>query len=159
MLQKKDYGEAKKLYQQSIDLFIKLGWTNQVTLLQNELANINRYKKEDELKIQQASLIKSKSEQDFQKKVATAITEKKRIEEKQRLNRTAIPPDVRNKLEKARLVKLKADKEEKAKNYTRVLSRYEYILGIYNSIPKEITDLSHELAAIEAKITELKSKL
>jgi len=159
MLQNKDYNGAKNYYLQSIELFTKLGWTNQVKLLQDELKNIDRYKREEELKYQQVSLSRQKNEQDFQKKVDSALTEKQRLEENERQKRIIIPPEIRNKLEKINLLKIKADKEEQAQNYIRVLSRYEYILDVYQSVPKDIIDLSQEILNVETKISEIKSKL
>jgi hypothetical protein len=159
MLQNRDYNEAKKYYLRSIELFTKLGWMEQVKLLQNELKNIDHYKKEEELKYQQVYLSRQKTKQEVQKKVDSALSEKQRLEESERLNRVIIPPEVKNKLEKINLLKIKADKEEQAQNYVRVLSRYEYILDVYQSVPKDIIDLSQEISNIEAKIIEIKSKL
>jgi hypothetical protein len=52
----------------------------------------------------------------------------------------------------------KADKEEKLGKYTRVIGRYEYILEIYNSIPKDIGDFSQQIYEIEKKIAVLQTK-
>ena len=43
-------------------------------------------------------------------------------------------------------------------NYPRVIGRYEYILEIYKSIPKEMQDFSNEIYEIEKKISSLQSK-
>ena len=61
--------------------------------------------------------------------------------------------------EKIELIRTKADKEESMNNFSRVLSRYEYILSLYNSIPKESIDLSEQIQKVKQKILDLKEKL
>ena len=52
----------------------------------------------------------------------------------------------------------KAEKEEKLGKFSRVLGRYEYILEIYMSIPKDVKNFSNEIYEIEKKISTLRSK-
>ncbi|GAG79081.1 unnamed protein product, partial [marine sediment metagenome] len=42
--------------------------------------------------------------------------------------------------------------------YSRVIGRYEYILEIYNSIPKDKGDFSQPIYEIEKKIAMLQTK-
>ena len=158
-LQHKDYNEAKSLYKQAIELFTQLGWRDQITLLRNELLNIDRYKKEEELKLERATLKKLEEEREFQKKVSSVLSEKQRYKAKLQQRQLALSPEIKNKLEKAELTKAKAEKEESMNKFSRVLARYQYILQLYESIPKDSIDLSIKVSEIEQKILELKAKL
>jgi len=158
-LQQKDYDEAKSLYKQAIELFIQLGWRDQITHLRNELLNIDRYKKEEELKLERVTLKKLKEEQEFQIKVSSVLSEKQKYKSKLQQKQLALSPEIKNKLEKAELTKAKAEKEESMNKFSRVLARYQYILQLYESIPKDSIDLSIKVSEIEQKILELKAKL
>ncbi len=158
-LKQKDYDAAKVLYTQAIELFTQLGWHDQITILQKELYNIDLYKKEEELKLKKASYSKIKEEQDFQKRVSEALNKKQKYEVKQQERQRALSPEIKSKLEKVELVRAKADKEESMNKFSRVLARYQYILSLYNSIPKDTIDLSEQILGVEQKILELKAKL
>jgi hypothetical protein len=158
-LQQKDYDEAKSLYRQAIELFTQLGWRDQITLLRNELYNIDLYKKEEELKLERVTEKKLKEKQEFQKKVLSVLREKQKNKEKLQRRQLALSPEIKNKLEKAELIRAKAEKEESMNKFSRVLARYQYILQLYESIPKDSIDLSIKVSEIEQKILELKAKL
>jgi len=70
-LQKKLYDDAKSSYEQAIKIFSSIGWFNQVKILQNEIRNIDLYRKEEERKLQLTTEIMQKSQQQFQKRVDT----------------------------------------------------------------------------------------
>ncbi len=158
-LQQKDYGEAKSLYRQAIELFTQLGWRDQITVLRNELLNIDRYRKEEELKLERTTLKKLEAEQEFQKKVSSALSEKQRYKAKLQQRQLALSPEIKNKLEKAELIRAKAEKEESMNKFSRVLARYQYILQLYESIPKDSIDLEQKIFDTEQKILKLKAKL
>ncbi|MHA2287612.1 MAG: hypothetical protein ACXABG_02375 [Promethearchaeota archaeon] len=158
-LKHKEYDDAKNAYNQAIGLFTQLGWHDQITILKNEIRNIELYKKEEELKLKKASYSKAKEEQDFQKRVSEVLNEKQKYQARQQQLRRSLSPEIKNKLEKVKLVQIKADKEESLNKFSRVLARYEYILSIYNSIPKDVIDLSEQISEVEQKILDLKAKL
>ena len=157
-LKQKEYDEAKGFYTQAIELFTQLGWHNQIEILKKELNNIDLYKKEEEKKSENARLNKLKQDQEFQSRVSKVMSEKERYSKKLQQQQTALPPDIRSKIEKIKLIQEKAEKEEASKNFSRALARYQYILELYQSIPKEIIDLSNEVSKIEQKILDLKAK-
>jgi hypothetical protein len=157
-LKQKEYDEAKVLYTQAIELFTQLGWHNQIGILEKELWNIDLHKKEEEKKGEIARLNKVKQEQEFQKRVSKVMSEKQRYNNKLQQRHTALSPDIRRKIEKINLVQLKAEKEESSNNFSRALSRYQYILELYHSIPKESVDLSNKILEVEQKILGLKAK-
>ncbi|MHA1458432.1 MAG: hypothetical protein ACTSQR_02080 [Promethearchaeota archaeon] len=101
---------------------------------------------------------KLKQEQEFQGRVSKVMSEKERYNKKLRQQQTALPPDIRNKIEKIKLIQEKAEKEESSKNFSRALARYQYILELYESIPKESVDLSNEISEMEQKILDLNQK-
>ncbi len=157
-LKQKEYDEAKVLYTQAIELFTQLGWHNQIGILEKELKNIDFHRKEEEKKGEIARLNKVKQEQEFQKRVSKVMSEKQRYNDKLQQRHTALSPDIRRKIEKINLVQLKAEKEESSNNLSRALSRYQYILELYHSIPKESVDLSNKISEVEQKILGLKAK-
>ncbi len=157
-LKQKQYDEAKAFYTQAIELFTQLGWHNQIGILQKEVSNLDMYKKEEEKKVEIARLNKLKQEQEFQNRVSKVMSEKQRHSEKLQQRHTALSPDIRSKIEKIKLVQLKAEKEESSNNFSRALARYQYILELYQSIPKESIDLSKKVSEVEQKIIDLKAK-
>ncbi len=158
-LKQKEYDEAKVHYTQAIELFTQLGWHNQIGILEKELWNIDLHKKEEEKKEEIARLNELKQEQEFQDRVSKAVSEKQRHSEKLQQRQTALPPDIKSKIEKIKLVQEKAEKEESSKNYSRALARYQYILELYQLIPKESIDLSNKISEIEQKILDLNLKV
>ena len=62
-------------------------------------------------------------------------------------------------LEKADMLKEKAEKEIGAHKFQRALGRYQYILELYNTIPAEKADLTGEISIIKKKITDLEAKM
>ena len=157
-LKKKEYEEAKVFYTQAIELFTQLGWHNQIGILEKELWNIDLHKKEEEKKGEMARLTKLKQEQEFQSRVSKVMSEKERHSKKLQQQQTAFSPEIRSKIEKIKLVQLKAEKEESSNNFSRALARYQYILELYQSIPEESIDLSNEIKKIEQKILDLNAK-
>jgi tetratricopeptide (TPR) repeat protein len=157
-LKQKEYDQAKIFYTQAIELFTQLGWHNQISILEKELRNIDMYKKEEEKKGEMARLTKLKQEQEFQSRVSKVMSEKERYNKKLQQQKTALTPDIRSKIEKIKLVQVKAEKEESSNNFSRALARYQYIIELYQSIPKETIDLSNEISKIEQKILDLKPK-
>jgi ribosomal protein L44E len=157
-LKQKEYDEAKVLYTQAIELFTKLGWHNQIGILEKELWNIDLHKKEEEKKGEIARTNKLKQEQEFQNRVSEVMGEKQRYNQKLQQRRTALSPEIKSKIEKIKLVQNKAEKEESSNKFSRALARYQYILELYLSIPKESIDLSNEILKIEQKILDLNAK-
>ncbi|NHJ21514.1 MAG: hypothetical protein EAX91_11265 [Candidatus Lokiarchaeota archaeon] len=158
-LKQKDYDAAKAFYSQAIQLFTQLGWHDQITILQKELRNIDGYKREEEIKLKQATYTRVKEEQDFQRRVSDVLSEKEKVQAKQLERKQAVTPEIKNTLDKIELIRAKADKEESSINIARALARYEYILSLYNSIPTEAIDLSEEISNTKEKISELKGKV
>ena len=157
-LKHKEYDQAKIFYTQAIELFTQLGWHNQISILEKELRNVDLHKKEAEKKEEIARLNKLKQEQDFQNRVSKVMDEKQKFNKKLQQRQTALSPDIRSKIEKIELVREKAEKEENSNNFSRALARYQYILELYQSIPKESIDLSNKVSEVEQKILDLKAK-
>ncbi|MFX0011738.1 MAG: hypothetical protein ACFE9R_15600 [Candidatus Hermodarchaeota archaeon] len=158
-LKQKDYDAAKAFYSRAIQLFTQLGWHDQITILQKELHNIDVYKREEEIKLKQATYSRAKGEQDFQKRVSDVLSEKQKVQAKQLERKQVVTPEIKNTLDKVELIRAKADKEESSNNIARALARYEYILSLYNSIPTEAINLSEEISRTKEKISELKGKV
>ena len=53
----------------------------------------------------------------------------------------------------------KAEKETQMNKLQRAIGRYQIIIDLYHSVPKETIDLSQKVAEIESKMSDLKSKM
>jgi hypothetical protein len=154
----KKYDEAKSFYENAIKILSQLGWFNQVRTLQKELKNIEIYKKEEEVTVFQKKMTQEKFQKEFEQRIEKANLEQQHYLEKSLEQSENLPSEIQQKLKKANLIKRKAEKEEELQRYDRVPSRYQYVLDIYKTIPKDIVDLSDEISKIETKLTVLKGK-
>ncbi len=152
---RKNYIIAISLIEEAKEIYSKLGFQGKIEMLNQRIArlkNLVKFEKQD-------TVIQIKSEQDFQKRVQEVISEKQRYEEKQVEIQKALTPEMKQKLEKIKLLREKAEKEEKLNKYSRVLGRYEYILELYKSIPRDIIDMTNEIIEIEKKISFIRTKI
>jgi hypothetical protein len=151
----KNFILAISLLEETKEIYSKLGFQGKVGMIDQRifrLRNLVKFEKQD-------TVVQTKSEQDFQKRVSKVISEKQRYQEKQVNIQKALSPEMKQKLEKIKMLKDKADKEEKLKKYPRVLGRYEYILELYKSIPKDVLDISKEILEIEKKVSLMRTKI
>ena len=151
---KKDFTSAISLLEEAKDIYSKLGFQGKINMIDQRIARLNNLVKFEK----QESAMKTKGEETFQKRVDDVIKEKQRYTEKKLSEQRAIPPEIQRKLERINLLVEKAEREEKLGKYTRVIGRYEYILEIYNSVPKDMGDFSHQIYEIEKKIAMLQTK-
>ncbi len=154
----KEFDDAKKAYEEAIEIFKEIKWTNQVDVLSQELKNIDKYKEDYLAKLKQEELQKKKSEDDFQKRVDDILEEKRKVEEERLAVLRSLPPEMQIKVEKAKMLKEKAEEEVKANKIDRAIARYQYILELYDSIPKEKVDFSRDIQEVQQKIAELQQK-
>ncbi|MFX1324982.1 MAG: hypothetical protein ACFE8N_08495 [Promethearchaeota archaeon] len=139
--------EAKKVYS-------KLGYQGKIGMIDKRIAQLGNL-----VKFQKVDTIdKTRGEQDFQKRVYTALEEKQKFHDKRMTDQKALSPEMKQNLEKISLLIEKAEKEEKLGKYSRVIGRYEYILELYKSIPPDIQNFSNEILELEKKISLLQSK-
>ncbi|MHA2009537.1 MAG: hypothetical protein ACXABO_20575 [Promethearchaeota archaeon] len=151
---KKNFVPAISLLEEAKDIYNKLGYQGKIGMINQRIARLNnlvKYKKQD-------SDIKTKGEQEFEKRVDEVLKEKERFQEKIDNAQRALSPEVKRKIEKISLLFEKAEKEEKMGKFSRVIGRYEYIIELYKSIPKEIQDFSQQVYEIEKKISVLNTK-
>ncbi|MFW9874680.1 MAG: hypothetical protein ACFFG0_16355 [Candidatus Thorarchaeota archaeon] len=139
----KNFISAISLLEEAQAIYSKLGFHGKIGMINQRIAqlkNLVKYEKQD-------TTVKTKGEIEFQKNVDKKVTRQK-----------TLPPEMRRKLEQIRLLMEKAEKEEKLGKISRVLGRYEYILEIYMSIPKDVMNFSNEVYQIKKKISTLHSK-
>ncbi len=151
---KKNYVIAITLLEESKEIYSKLGYQGKIGMINKrifQLKNLVKFKKQD-------TVVKTKGEVEFQKRVDKALGEKQRYFDKKLAEQKVLPPEMKKKLEKINLLVEKAEKEEKLGKYTRVLGRYEYLLELYKSIPNEIINFSKEIYDTEKKISEMREK-
>ncbi|MBD3213834.1 MAG: hypothetical protein GF311_14590 [Candidatus Lokiarchaeota archaeon] len=155
----KQFDDAKGLYRMAIKKFKELGWFSQVDNLYDEVKNLEQYKL-DHFKKQREEEERRKKQRDaFQKRIQDVKLEKEK-EEKRRLEQIrSLSPDEKKKLEKARLLLDKAEKEEGLGKTKRAIGRYNLILDLYNSLPKDKINLSNDIVKIKKTISDLESKI
>jgi len=150
----KNYVLAISLLEEAKEIYSKLGYQGKIGMINKrifQLKNLVKFEKQD-------TVVKTKGEVEFQKRVDKALGEKQRYIDKKMAEQKALPPEMKKKLEKINLLVEKAEKEEKLGKYTRVLGRYEYLLELYKSIPNEIINFSKEIYDTEKKISEMREK-
>ena len=150
----KNFVSAISLLEEAQEIYIKLGFQGKIGMINQRIAqlkNLVKYETQD-------SVVKTKGEVEFQQRVDNVLKEKKLYIDKKLLEQKALPPEMKRKLEQIGLLVEKADKEEKLGKYSRVLGRYEYILEIYKSVPKDVINFSNAIYEIEKKISTLRSK-
>jgi len=116
-------------------------------------------KKEEKAKPSKLESLKIQgAEKQFQKRVNEILAEKKQEEQRELDTLKTLPMELKFMIEKAKMLKQKAEKDVNI-NIERALGRYQYILELYNSIPKDKVDLTNEISQIENKIAELEAKM
>ena len=155
----KKFEEAKGYYEEAIDIFKKLGWSQQVEILQKELRNIDKYKEEHEKRLEDHIAKRKEKEEAFEQRVDQVLAEKKKKEDDRLARLRALSPELQQNLEKAKMLIERAEREVQMGKLQRALGRYEYILELYNTIPNDKMDLSSDISEIEVMISEIKLKL
>jgi len=158
-VKRKDFNTAKKWYKDSIDIFKDLKLFDVVGELYKERENIENLKVEHLKSVRQQAQAQELKEGKFQKRVDDILTEKEKAEEERRAIIRALPRDIQEKLEKAKMLMEKAEKETQMNKYQRAIERYQIIIDLYRSIPKDTIDLSKNVAEIELILSDLNSKI
>ena len=153
--QKKNFSSTVALLEEAKAIYSQLRFHGKIGMLNQRISRVRNLLKREI----QGITVRTKSEQDFQKRVEKVLSEKQRMQEKQHAQQTLLPPEMRKNLEKVNMLLEKAAREEGLGKTPRVIGRYEYILELYKSIPKDSLDLSEKIAEIENKIALLRTKM
>lgn len=151
---KKNFVAAVSFLEAAKELYEKLGFQGKIGMINQRIAqvkNLVKYETKD-------SIVKTKGETEFQKRVDKVLEEKDRYIDKKLYDQKAVTPEIKSKLEQIAMMLEKAEKEEKLGKISRVIGRYEYILEIYKAIPKELMDFSNEINEIEKKLSSVRLK-
>ena len=154
----KQFDKAKTHYKEAIELFRELRWFDQVGILYDEIKNVDKYKLEHQKNLKFESIQTQRAEEQFQKRANGILAEKRQEEQRILARIKALPPELRIIMEKVKMLKEKAEKEEKI-NIKRAIGRYQYILELYKSIPNDKIDLTNDISQIKKKIPELEAKM
>jgi len=98
---RKNYLIAISLIEEAKEIYSKLGFQGKIEMLNQRIArlkNLIKFEKQD-------TAVQTKSEQDFQKRVQKVVSEKQRYEEKQVEIQKALTPEMKQKLEKIKLLR------------------------------------------------------
>jgi hypothetical protein len=145
---------AISLLEEAKEIYSKLGYQGKIGMINKRIAQLKNLVKF----VKQDTLIKTKSETEFQKRVDKVLEDKERYIEKELVEQKVLSPEIKKKIEMINLITEKAKKEEKLGKSSRVIGRYEYLLELYKSIPKDIINFSKEMYEIEKKITIMSEK-
>lgn len=152
---KKSFVLAISLLVETKEIYSKLGYQGKINMIDKRIAQLKNLVKFEK----QNTVVKTKGEIKFQKRVDNVLHEKDRYQRYKLAEQKTLPPEVRQKLEKINLLHEKAVKEEKLGQYPRVLGRYEFLLELYKSIPKEIMNFTKEIYETENKIESIREKI
>ena len=148
----KNFISAISLLEETKEIYSKLGFQGKIRMITQRIAqlkNLIKYEKQD-------IVIRTRGEAEFQQRVGDVLEEREQIIEKKISEQKILPPEMKIKLEQIGMIEEKAEKEEKLGKISRVIGRYEYILEIFKSIPKEVMNFSNEINRIEKKILTLR---
>ena len=151
---RKNFVKAVNLLKEAQEIYSKLGFQGKVDMIKKRIAQLMNVVKHQK----QNTDIKTQNEEIFQRRVDKVLKEKERFSNQKLVEQRALSPEMKKNLEKIDLLLEKAKKEEKLGNYSRVTKRYELIIELYKSIPKEVMNYSNEVTEIEKKLTALHSK-
>jgi len=152
---KKSYISAISLLEEAKDIYSKLGYQGKIGMIDKRVAqlkNLVKFEKKD-------TMVKTKGELEFQKRVDKVLGEKEKYNSTKLAEEKALTPEIKQKLAKINLVIEKIKKEEELEKYTRVIGRYEYLLELYKSVPKDIINFSKEIYETEKKIVVIREKI
>ncbi len=152
---KKNYVLTISFLEEAKEIYTKLGYQGKSGMINKRIAqlkNLVKFEKQD-------VSVKTKGEVEFQQRVDKVLGEKERYHSKKLAEQKALSPEIKQKLEKIALLVEKAEKEEKLGKYPRVIRRYEYLLELYNSIPKDIINFSKEIYETEKKLVVIREKI
>jgi hypothetical protein len=151
----KNFLLAISLLEEAKDIYTKLGYQGKVGMINKrifQLKNVVKFSKQE-------SVEKTKGDMLLQKQVDKVLKEKQQYNDKKQAESKMLSPDITKKIEKINLLIEKAEKEEKLGKYSRVIGRYEYVLELYKSIPKEVASFTTEIYEIEKKLSNLRQKI
>jgi len=154
-----EFNEARDFYKKAIDIFKEFGWFDQVSVLYNEINNLEKYETEYLKRKTYKFRKEQQTEEYLQKRTEALLQEKKQNEALKFASMQGLPPAIKNVLEKVNMLKEKAEKEEKASKFERAFNRYKYIQELYNSLPSDKIDLTKEISEMNKKIVELEEKI
>ncbi|MFW9989978.1 MAG: hypothetical protein ACFFC3_15120, partial [Candidatus Odinarchaeota archaeon] len=153
--QAKNYVSAISFLEEAKEIYSKLGYQGKIGMIDKrifQLKNLVKFQKQD-------TMVKTKGDVEFQKRVDKVLNEKERYSQKKLSEQKAVSPEIKQVFKKIELVIKKAEKEEKLGNSSRLLGRYEYLLELYKLIPKDIMNFSKEIYETEKKIEVLRKKI
>ena len=152
---KKNFVLAISKLEEAKEIYSKLGYQGKIGMITKRIAqlkNLVKFEKQD-------TFVKTKSEENFQKHVDKILEENQQYIDNKLIEQKTLTPEMKKKLEKINLIIEKAEKEEKIGKLIRAEGRFEVLLEIYKSIPKDIINFSKEIYEIEQKLENIRKKL
>ncbi|MFX1328557.1 MAG: hypothetical protein ACFE91_10545 [Promethearchaeota archaeon] len=151
----KNFVLAISKLEEAKDIYSKLGYQGKIGMIIKRIAqlkNLVKFEKQD-------AFVKTKGEEQFQKRVDKILEEKQQYIDNKLKEQKTLTPEMKRKLEKINLIIEKAEKEERLGKFQRAGGRYEILLEIYKSFPREIINFSKQIYEIEQKLVSIRKKL
>ncbi|KKN37671.1 hypothetical protein LCGC14_0761130 [marine sediment metagenome] len=151
---RKNFLSAINILKEAQEIYSKLGFHGKIDMIKKRIAQLMNVIKHQK----QSTDMKAQNEEILQQRVDKVLKEKESLSNQKLVEQGTLSPEIKKNLEKIDLLLEKAKKEEKLGNYSRVIKRYQFIIELYKSIPKEVMNCSNEITEIEKKLTALQSK-
>lgn len=157
-LDKREFKDAKRWYHKAIDHLKTLGWFDQVEIIYKEIKNIEKYETEHLKEEKEVVRFQESREKEFQRRIEEVKSEKERQKKERQATLSVLPPEIKNKLNKAELALEKAERESARGQIDRAIGRYQFALSLFKSISNEKYDFSKQISEIKLKISDLNNK-
>lgn len=159
-LDNKEYDIAKEIYLKAREHFVELNWVKQVKTLNEEITNIDRWKKENELEQESERLRKELRDQEYQERLRKQLEEMEQKKQMEFAKEKEIPEQVKTVLSKIEMIIDKARLDESKGNLKRCIDRYRLVKDLYDGLRGiEQLDAKAKIEETKIKIEDLSNKM
>jgi hypothetical protein len=153
---RKEYDTAKNFYERAAKAFEAIGWKQQAEMLLKEVKNVSVYKAEYEKKQEEERKRREAQQAEFEARAAKILAEKEAKRRAEEEERKKLPPELQQKVDRAQLVLEKAKELEEKGKFDKSLSRYEYLIELYQEIgiygPEKFTPIKNKIEDLKKKM-------
>ena len=136
----------------------EIGWTQQADMLFKEIDNVHHQKTLYERRIANEQAKQTRLQQEYQSREDQLREEQEEKQRKIESERNKLSPELQRKVDTAQMVLEKAQELEQKEKWDKALSRYEYLVELYNELGISIIS-QNQIDEVQSKIEELRGKL
>lgn len=152
---KKDFDHAGEFYQKAAAIFKDLHWDQQVTILQQEVQNMQVQKHQIEEKQNEDKIRQQQQEAEYNARAQQIIEEKQRSLQWEEEQSRRLPPEIQRKYDEAASMRSKADLLAEKGKLDQALARYEFLISYYIELNAD----PHFITEIQVKIDDLQKRM